>query len=76
MESWEAEMFGWGGSDASIDAASFVFATEDGRVSGSKSAFKTRASFADKFGVGTETAMAGDVGNLAVKGNVLIEALR
>lgn len=62
LESSETVMLGWAGSDGSIAAASFDFATDDGRVSGSKSAFRTRASFADRFGGGTEMAMFADVG--------------
>jgi hypothetical protein len=43
-------MLGCGGSDVSTADAFLDFATDDGRVSGSKSAFRTRASFAERDG--------------------------
>ena len=47
IESCDDEMAGCGGNVVSMAAASFDFATDDGSVSGSKSAFRMRASFAD-----------------------------
>src|SRR4051812_40048197 len=64
VDNWEAEMFGCGGSAVSIADASFDFATDDGRVSGSNRAFRTRASFADNVEGGAETAMSDDVANV------------
>jgi hypothetical protein len=56
--SCEVEMLGWAGSDGSIDEdTSFCCPTEEGRVSGSKSAFSMRASFADRDVFGRVTAM-------------------
>ena len=57
VDSSEADMFGCGGNVVSIAVASFDFATDDGRVSGSKSAFRTRASLADRVVEGVEIAM-------------------
>lgn len=48
VESCAAEMVGCGGNELSTADASFDLATDDGSVSGSKSAFRMRASFADK----------------------------
>ena len=50
-------MLGWGGRDGLMAVASFDFATEDGRVSGSKSALRTRASFAERVGGGDAIAI-------------------
>jgi hypothetical protein len=41
----------------SIEAEFLDFATEEGRVSGSKRAFKTRASLKERSGVADEMAM-------------------
>lgn len=57
VDSSEAAMFGCGGNVLSIAEASFDFATDEGRVSGSKRAFRTRASFADSVVGGFEIAM-------------------
>jgi hypothetical protein len=52
------EMLEWAGSDGSIDdEVSFCWATEEGRVSGSNSALRMRASFADRVVLGIEIAM-------------------
>ena len=51
-------MLGWAGSDGSIEEdMSFCWPTEEGRVSGSKSALRMRASFADNDVLGRVTAM-------------------
>ena len=50
-------MLGCGWSDASIAVASCDFATDDGRVSGSKRVFSTRASFAESVVGEVETAI-------------------
>ena len=47
MDSCDKGMVGCGDNVLSMAEASFDFATDDGSVSGSKSAFNTRASFAD-----------------------------
>jgi hypothetical protein len=57
IDSCEEEMVGCGGNEASIDDASLDFATDDGRVSGSKSAFKIRASLADSEVLAVSTAI-------------------
>jgi hypothetical protein len=49
-------MFGCAGREASTADASFDFATDEGRVSGSKSALRTRASLADRTEDEAETA--------------------
>ena len=48
---------GCGGNESSIAVASFDLATDDGSVSGSKSAFRMRASFADNDVLTVSTAM-------------------
>ena len=50
-------MLGCAGNEASIAAVSLDLATDEGSVSGSKSAFKMRASFADRVVLGTSIAM-------------------
>lgn len=50
-------MLGWGGREAFIAAESFDFATDEGSVSGSKRAFRMRASFADRVVLGTSIAI-------------------
>jgi hypothetical protein len=50
-------MLGCGGREVSIAVASFDFATDDGSVSGSKRAFNTRASFAERATGDAETAI-------------------
>lgn len=50
-------MVGCGGNAASMADASFNFATDDGSVSGSKSAFSIRASLADSDVLIVSTAM-------------------
>lgn len=57
MESWEDGMLGCEGRLESTAEASFERATEEGRVSGSKSAFRMRASFALSVVLGRVTAM-------------------
>lgn len=64
-------MLGCAGSDGSIAAVSFDFATDEGRVSGSKSAFKIRASFADRLVFGTSTAMVFKLWVIVVLGDGL-----
>jgi hypothetical protein len=54
-------MVGWEGSVASMEDVSFDFATEDGSVSGSKSAFKMRASFAESDVLMVSTAIVADI---------------
>lgn len=60
-DSCESEMVGWEGSVASMADASFDFATEDGSVSGSKSAFKMRASFAESDVLMVSPAIVADI---------------
>lgn len=50
-------MLGCGGREAFIAAESFDFATDEGSVSGSKRAFRMRASFADRVVLGTSIAI-------------------
>lgn len=57
MDNLEVDMLACGGSDVSITVASFDLATDEGRVSGSKSAFRTRASFAERVDVGDAIAI-------------------
>lgn len=57
VDNLEADMLACGGSDASTVVESFDFATDEGSVSGSKSAFKTRASFAERVDFGAAIAM-------------------
>lgn len=57
----ESEMVEWEGSVASMADASFDFATEEGSVSGSKSAFKMRASFAESDVLMVSTAIVADL---------------
>src|SRR5690349_18453 len=47
MDRCDAEMVGSGGKSVFTADASFDFATDEGSVSGSNSAFRIRASFAD-----------------------------
>lgn len=56
-ESRDVEIVGCDGSVVSIVDASFDFATDDGSVSGSNSAFNMRASFADNDVLIVSTAM-------------------
>lgn len=55
--SWARGMVGWGGSDGSMDALSFERATDDGSVSGSKSASRIRLSFVLRAVLGISIAM-------------------
>lgn len=57
LESWEAGMVGWDGREASIGEVDLAAATEDGRVSGSKRAFRIRVSLAERVVFGVEIAM-------------------
>ena len=66
MESCEEEIVGSAGSVVSIADASFDFATDDGSVSGSKSAFNMRASFADNDVLIVSTAMVPKCGVLQI----------
>jgi hypothetical protein len=61
MASWDEEMLGWGGNVVSIADASFDFAADDGSVSGSKSAFNMRVSFAESDVLIVSTAMLLDL---------------
>lgn len=56
-DSWIEEMLGCGGNEGSIEEASFDLATEEGRVSGSKRAFKMRLSFVLRLVSGISMAM-------------------
>lgn len=64
MDSCDEEMVGCGGNVVSMADASFDFATDDGSVSGSKSAFNMRASFADSDVLIVSTAIVVDCGLL------------
>jgi hypothetical protein len=58
VDSCDVGMCGCGGNEVSIADASCDFATDEGRVSGSKSALRTRASFAESVGGSVDTAIA------------------
>ena len=55
--SWEGEIVGCEGRESSIAEFDFAAATEDGRVSGSKRAFKILLSLADRLVFGVEIAI-------------------
>lgn len=57
MESCDAEMVACEGRESSIVEAVFEAATDEGSVSGSKSAFSILASFAESAVLGVEIAM-------------------
>jgi hypothetical protein len=61
-------MLGWGGREVSIAEASFDLATEEGRVSGSKRAPRTRASLADSVEEGDATAIVERLFGLEILG--------
>jgi hypothetical protein len=61
VDSCDEEMVGCGGSVVSMADASFDFATDDGSVSGSNSAFRIRASFDDSEVLIVSTAIVTNV---------------